>query len=176
MIRLLLKLAGIFVLAYAAVHLGYAKLEKELLRRSCFDIVGQVTPEPTTQGDGNKAAQDRVKRLTQEDQQPAARSEEGAPRVPPVLPTDGQVIDYENPDLQLIIRRNIFQLIQEEQPRIAKKQPVAVQETAPEVPTTLNLTLLGTVLGDEQGSRAIIIEEKKMSKSFIRLAMPCRGL
>ncbi|MCI5160378.1 MAG: hypothetical protein D3906_18525, partial [Candidatus Electrothrix sp. AUS1_2] len=50
MIRVLSKLAGIFVLAYTAVHLGYARLEKELLTRSCCSIAEIPVSEPAKPG------------------------------------------------------------------------------------------------------------------------------
>ena len=53
---------------------------------------------------------------------------------------------------------------------------MAAKETTPEeVPTTLNLTLLGTVLGDEHTSRAIIIEEKQNEQKLYQIGDAVQG-
>ncbi|WLE98095.1 MAG: type II secretion system protein N [Candidatus Electrothrix communis] len=168
--------------AYVAVHLGYARLEKELLGRSCCVIAEPVVPEPGNQGE------EKVK-TSQPSQASSTNSLTGKPQAQSTyngqnseeqrsasLPAEGQSVNNKNPDFQVIIRRNIFQLVQEEQPINTDPQPVAAKETTPEeVPTTLNLTLLGTVLGDEHTSRAIIIEEKQNEQKLYQIGDAVQG-
>ncbi len=198
MIRLLLKLASIFVLAYAAVHLGYTKLEKELVSRSCFDIAGLPTPEkptkPITQGDSNKKPQPRnskpssvgeprpkniipLPELPIEGQSSLTENEvESASTLSTDVATNGQTIDDENPDFQVIIRRNIFQLIQQELPVTTEvTTTTVVEKPTEEVQTALNLTLLGTVMGDKRTSRAIIVEEKKTEQKLYQVGDAVQG-
>ncbi|MCI5212112.1 MAG: hypothetical protein D3910_25785, partial [Candidatus Electrothrix sp. ATG2] len=166
MLRVVAILTGIFLAAYTAVHLGYARLEKELLNRSCCGIVKLPPPEPGTQGDQRKR-----KKLSQSTPKPP----------PPVEPKvsgtpDAQAVDYNNPDFQVIIRRNIFQLIQKEVPEENTEQQDVEVQAAPEgVPTKLNLILLGTILGDDQTSRAIIIEGNKKEQKLYRIGDAVQG-
>ncbi len=182
MIRLLLKLAGIFVLAYTAVHLGYAKLEKDLLSRSCFTIVGLPTPETPTQKDGNKRAQpsNSVNTAPQlpplEGQSSLTENEEdSASTLSTNLATNGQAVDNENKDFQIIIRRNIFQLTQQELPATREEVTTVVEKPPNEVQTALNLTLLGTVMGDNRTSRAIIVGEKKNEQKLYQVGDAVQG-
>ncbi len=182
MVRVVAILAGIFLAAYVAVHLGYARLEKELLGRSCCVIAEPVVPEPGNQGE------EKVK-TSQPTQASPTNSLTGKPQAQRTynaqnseeqrsasLPAEGQSVNNTNPDFQVIIRRNIFQLVPEEQPINTDQQPAAVQETAPEeVPTRLNLTLLGTVLGDDQTSRAIILAEKQNEQKLYQIGDAVQG-
>ena len=89
MVRVTAILAGIFLAAYAVVHLGYARLEKELLTRSCCSI----TELPVSGDDDQKspgAEQDTSEGRVQE-RQPALTDTE-----------DAQTVDYEHPDFQVI--------------------------------------------------------------------------
>ncbi|MCI5126889.1 MAG: hypothetical protein D3925_21010, partial [Candidatus Electrothrix sp. AR5] len=191
MVRVVAILAGIFLAAYVAVHLGYARLEKELLGRSCFDRVEQPIPETVQQGKGKKTSlptsatpavgvPKTPSTLNGQNQEKSSRTKGGSPGKNPAdapqLSTKGQPVNNNNPDFQVIIRRNIFQLAQEEQPISTDQHPVAVQETVPEeVPTTLHLTLLGTILGDDQTSRAIIIAEKQNEQKLYRIGDAVQG-
>ena len=151
MVRVVATLAGIFLAAYLAVHLGYARLEKELLGRSCCGIAGLPTPEAGQQGAG------KLQGLPSTSS--ASKAQNTAQSTTKSLVTEP--IRKSNLDFQIIVRRNIFQLIQEEEPVTPEKiSPPPVEETAA-TPTKLNLTLLGTVQGDEQGSRAIIAEKNE---------------
>ncbi|MCI5139149.1 MAG: hypothetical protein D3922_12210, partial [Candidatus Electrothrix sp. AR1] len=164
MVRVVAILAGIFLAAYVAVHLGYAKLEKELLGRSCCGIAELPVPESGNQGEGKKTSQPTLASPTNSSASDSQASntpgdknpqEETSSRAADTGSPE-QPVNNENPDFQVIIRRDIFQLIPEEQSINTDQRPAAVQKTAPkEVPTRLNLTLLGTVLGDDETSRAI---------------------
>ena len=175
MVRVAAILVGIFLAAYVAVHLGYARLEKELLGRSCCVRAELAIPESGHQGEekttnrptpANPASNTPVDKNPQEETSPRP-AEKGSP---------GQSVNNKNQDFQMIIRRNIFQLVQEEQPINTDQQPAAAQETASEeVPTTLNLTLLGTVLGDDETSRAIIIAEKQNEQKLYRIGDAVQG-
>lgn len=174
MFRVAAILAGIFVAAYAAVHLGYARLEKELLSRSCCSIAqlpAQVSADLPISAAGGQGKNEKTNRSTPGI--PAAGRPQ-ALRSP--MPATGQTADKEKPDFQIIIRRNIFQLVPEEKPIMTKQPPVTAQEKIPEaIPTTLNLTLLGTVLGDERTSRAIIIAEKQNEQKLYRIGDAVQG-
>ncbi|XCN71950.1 MAG: type II secretion system protein N [Candidatus Electrothrix aestuarii] len=203
MIRVLIKLAAIFVLAYAAVHLVYARLEKELLTGSCCGIAEFPVAQPAKQNAPagkdvtNPPAQQEL--ALEKEQAPAPQQPD--PPVPPVpqgtaepqepvdapapegaapaLPSAEQPVDYEHPDFQVIVRRNIFQLVQTEQPETATQQlpkevqPVAAVEEAPQ--TSLNLTLQGTIMGDDQVARAIIIEDKQTEQKLYRIGDAVQG-
>jgi hypothetical protein len=180
MIRLLLKLTGIFILAYTAVHLGYAKLEKELVSRSCFDIVGLPTPEIPTQGEGKKELQSNKPPLQglSEEQTSVTGTEEGSgATLAPEVATNDQTVNNDGPpDFQVIIRRNIFQLTQQELPEVVVEEaPTVVEKPTKEVQTALNLTLLGTVMGDNRTSRAIIIEDKKREQKLYQVGDAVQG-
>ena len=143
MVRVGAILAGIFLAAYLAVHLGYARLEKELLGQSCCNIAD--LPFPQT-GQAPPASPDAIPQQTTDQGSPSASHQ----------------INNKKIDFQVIVRRNIFQLIKEEEPIAPEEKNSVEEKTAPEaVPTRLNLTLLGTILGDEQGSRAIIAEKNE---------------
>jgi hypothetical protein len=74
MVRVVAILAGIFLAAYLAVHLGYAKLEKELLDRSCCGIAELPVSETVNRVEGEKAKKSTPK-------SPAANKSH-APRTP----------------------------------------------------------------------------------------------
>ena len=201
MIRVLGRLAGIFLLAYAAVHLGYARLEQELLHRSCCGLAELPIPEPGRPGgtEKTKKAEKTSQAISADsptgfpetasqpsstggkpdlkDQSPAPGGpESNAPATTP-LPEDARTVASEKPDVQVIIQRNIFQLIQQEEPpKETEQQPAVARKTAPEaVPTSLNLTLQGTVLGDEHTSRAVIIEAKKNEQKLYHIGDAVQG-
>ncbi|MGB5685276.1 MAG: type II secretion system protein N [Candidatus Electrothrix sp.] len=155
MVRVVAILAGIFFAAYVAVHLGYARLEKELLGRSCFGIAERPVSETINPAKDGKPNQSMPRNSAPHKAQASN--------------------DNETPDFQMIIRRNIFQLVQEEEPSNTGQQPVAVEKAPEEVPTALNLTLLGTVLGDDHTSRAIIIEEKQNEQKLYQIGDAVQG-
>jgi hypothetical protein len=170
MFRVAAILAGIFVAAYAAVHLGYARLEKELLGRSCCSIA-QLPADLPISATGDQGKKEKLNRSI-----PGIPAAGGPPAPRPSMPATGQATDRNKPDFQVIIRRDIFQLVPEEEPIITKQPPAADQIKTPEaVPTTLNLTLLGTVLGDERTSRAIIIEQKQNEQKLYQIGDAVQG-
>lgn len=188
MIRVPGTLIGIFLLAYVAVHLGYARLEKELSERSCCDIATLPLPDPVQTEEPKKLH--KTEQSTQTSSTDSLRSQEPDSEEQSPTPDDsasdtelpekqGDVrkVDYEHPDFQIIIRRNIFQLIaQEKPPEKTEEQPALVQKTAPKaVPTRLNLTLLGTIMGDEHTSRAIIIEAKQNKQKLYQIGDAVQG-
>lgn len=176
MVRVVAILAGIFLAAYLAVHLGYARLEKELLGHSCCGIAGLAVPEPGTQGEEEEKTSQSTSASTSanfegKDPKEKDSSSRGADRG-----SSEQPVNKENLNFQVIIHRNIFQLVQEEQSIATDQQPVVIQEATPEAPpTTLNLTLLGTILGDDQTSRAIIIEEKQNEQKLYQIGDAVQG-
>ncbi|MCI5165131.1 MAG: hypothetical protein D3903_03310 [Candidatus Electrothrix sp. GM3_4] len=171
MVRVVAILTGIFLAAYLTVHLGYARLEKELLGRSCCGIAVLPIPEPGNQGKEKKPSQATPTNSNGNNRQEKNSPSQGADRG-----SSGQMVNKENPNFQVIIHRNIFQLVQEKQPVATDQQPMERQEATPEAPpTTLNLTLLGTVFGDDQTSRAIIIEEKQKEQKLYQIGDAVQG-
>lgn len=148
MLRVAAKLIILFLLVYAGVHQGYARLEKELLRGSCY-VSG---PSSGSAGSGEQGRTERLgsKSMHSTDQNNGTSKP--------------------NQDFQVIVRRNIFQTVFT--PEIA--QPV--EEVKVEaVPTTLNLTLLGTVVGNDQTSRAIIIDNSKREQKLYQIGDAAQG-
>lgn len=73
-------------------------------------------------------------------------------------------------DFQVIIQRNIFQAALD---KIDVPEPVEqVQEAAP---TALNLTLLGTVSGNKQTARAIIVDNTKKKQELFQIGDAVQG-
>jgi len=176
MVRVAAILVGIFLAAYVAVHLGYARLEKELSGRSCCGIAELPVPESGNQGE--EKTTNRPTPANPASNRPVGKNpqEETSPRAADTGSSE-QPVNNETPDFQVIIRRDIFQLIQEEQPINTDQQPAAVQAVQePEaIPTRLNLTLQGTVLGDDETSRAIIIAEKQNEQKLYRIGDAVQG-
>ncbi len=175
MVRVVAILAGIFLAAYLAVHLGYARLEKELLGRSC-GIGERAVPEPGNQGEEEGKTSLSTSASTSTNSEGNDPKEKDSPSRGAGRGSSGQPVNKENLNFQVIIHRNIFQLVLEEQPIATDQQPVTIQDATPEAPpTTLNLTLLGTILGDDQTSRAIIIEEKQKKQKLYQIGDAVQG-
>ncbi len=72
-------------------------------------------------------------------------------------------------DYQIIVQRNIFQAS-------LHSTKVVVKEVVEEVvPTTLNLTLLGTVTGSDRDARAIIIDNKAKQQDIFQIGDAIQG-
>ncbi|MCI5161252.1 MAG: hypothetical protein D3917_04350 [Candidatus Electrothrix sp. AX5] len=176
MVRVVAILAGIFLAAYLAVHLGYARLEKELLGRSFCGIAELGAPEPGKQGEEEGKTSQLTSASTSTNSEGNDPKEKDSPSRGAGSVSPDQLVNKENLNFQVIIHRNIFQLVQEEQQIAIDQQPVTIQEATPEAPpTTLNLTLLGTILGDDQTSRAIIIEEKQNEQKLYQIGDAVQG-
>ena len=72
-------------------------------------------------------------------------------------------------DFQIIVTRNIFQASLES---VAQKPVEVVEEL---VPTSLNLTLLGTVTGNDQDARAIIVDNKEKQQDLYQVGDAVQG-
>ena len=68
---------------------------------------------------------------------------------------------------QIIVDRNIFEAVLEQKVKLKKKEPVQV-EKVPE-PTTLKLILHGTVSGNDQDARAIIVDQKEKKQDIYQI-------
>lgn len=66
-------------------------------------------------------------------------------------------------DYQVIVRRNIFQAV------LTTTTPAPKPVEKEVAPTQLNLTLLGTVTGNEQDARAIIVDNSKRQQDLYRV-------
>jgi len=72
-------------------------------------------------------------------------------------------------NFQIIVQRNIFQADLD-------STKAVVEEVAEEVaPTTLNLTLLGTVTGNDRDARAIIIDNKDRQQDIYQIGDAIQG-
>lgn len=72
-------------------------------------------------------------------------------------------------DYQVIVTRNIFQASLES---VVEAPVEVIQELAP---TSLNLTLLGTVTGNERDARAIIVDKKKKQQDLYQIGDAIQG-
>ena len=72
-------------------------------------------------------------------------------------------------DFQVIVKRNIFQASLES---VAKEPVEVVEELAP---TSLNLTLLGTVTGNDRDARAIIVDNKEKQQDLYQVGDAVQG-
>jgi len=72
-------------------------------------------------------------------------------------------------DSQVIVTRNIFQTKLEPEAKPVEKVVKKV------VPTSLDLTLLGTVTGDDQTARAIIIDKKTRKQDIYQIGDAVQG-
>ena len=170
MVRVVARLVGIFLVVYLAVYFGYARLEKELLNRSCC-ITGLSSPAGSTASNTNTsssavpAPETATQRLSNPEPKPGSGPEP-------------QSLHTKKPNFQIIVRRNIFQLVEKEKPKVPQKKlpppPVQKDVVQKPAPTQLNLTLLGTVQGDGQTSRAIIMGGKKKEQKLYRVGDPVK--
>ena len=75
------------------------------------------------------------------------------------------------PDYRAIAERNIFGAVEKAAPPPA----VEVEEIETLEPTTLDLSLLGTIAGDETSARAIIFDRKKKNQDIYRVEDTVQG-
>ncbi len=73
-------------------------------------------------------------------------------------------------DFQIIVKRNIFEAILE--PVVVEPVVEVVEEVAP---TALNLTLAGTVTGNNRTARAIIIDNSKKKQDIYQIGDAIQG-
>lgn len=177
MVQVVARLAGIFLIVYLAVYLGYARLEKELLNRSCC-VTGLSSPVGSTASTDSTVSNTNTSSSAVPAPEATQRLSEPEPK--PGSEPEPQSLHTKKPNFQIIIRRNIFQLVQKEKQKVTKKKlpPPSVQKDGVQkpVPTQLNLTLLGTVQGDGQTSRAIIMGGKKKEQKLYRVGDAVEGV
>jgi len=75
---------------------------------------------------------------------------------------------------QIIVARNIFEAILEPPKVVPKKKAPVKVEKKPE-PTTLKLVLQGTVVGNDQDARAIIVDQKKKKQDIYQIGDAVQG-
>jgi type II secretory pathway component PulC len=74
---------------------------------------------------------------------------------------------------QIIVARNIFEAVLDKNVKPVKKAPVVVEKAAE--PTTLKLILQGTVVGNDQDARAIIIDQKNKKQDIYQIGDAVAG-
>jgi type II secretory pathway component PulC len=72
-------------------------------------------------------------------------------------------------DFQVIVTRNIFQA------SLESVAPVSVEVIEDLAPTSLNLTLLGTVIGNDRDARAIIVDNKEKRQDLYQVGDAVQG-
>jgi type II secretory pathway component PulC len=68
------------------------------------------------------------------------------------------------PDYDMIVERNIFGATEKTEPLPVEEEPIETLEE-----TSLQLSLLGTIAGDSESARAIILDQKKKSQDIYRV-------
>jgi hypothetical protein len=145
MIRTLGILVAIFLAVTVGVHFGYKYLEQELEQASCVP----ASPDTTGSTVADAASASEMQ------QNPASQ---------PVRARQ---------DFQIIVRRDIFQVGTAAQ---AAREPIPEPEPMQEaVPTSLNLTLAGTMLGDTERTRAIVVDNAKREQVLLRVGDGIQG-
>ena len=154
MIRVVATLTIISLVVYAGVRWGYDRLEKELRNGSC------CTAAPLKNGLSVADKQPQTKTITKQTTV-SLNKKKSSPRL----------------DTQIIIRRNIFQVIFEPTvaPPVKEVKKAMAGAVAVAVPTKLNLTLAGTVIGSEETSRAIIIDNSKREQKLYQQGDAVQG-
>ncbi len=161
MIRVVATLTVIFLVLYAGVRWGYDRLEKELRNGSC--CTGTPLKNELSVADKQPQTKTQAKTITKQTNV-SLNKKKPSPRL----------------DTQIIIRRNIFQVVFE--PTVAppvkevkKVKKAMAGAVAVAVPTKLNLTLAGTVIGSEETSRAIIIDNSKREQKLYQQGDAVQG-
>ncbi len=149
MIRRLCILVLLFGLVWAGVELWYGRLKHQL-------AVGTTPVEEVVTSSESARGQQRVTTG------PAAKKTSQA-----------SIAGSESKDdYQIIVTRNIFGAVLEQ-------EAVAREEKKPAEPepekTTLTLTLLGTVSGNERDARAIIVDEKEKKQDIYQIGDAVQG-
>ena len=130
------------LLATAGVELFYQNLEKRLL--------------PTDEAETSQTPVQTKKEAAQKTPQPPAQKKTAVKAVAPVKNT---AVQKKTSDYSIIVRRKLFGSMKQE--KAEKPKPVAVLTT-----TTLDLILLGTVTGDNDVQRAIILDKKARTQDL----------
>jgi len=150
MIRRLGILVLLFVLVWTGVEFWYGRLKEQL---------AAAGPSPVEKvAATGKAAREAQHNATG----PAAGRQSGKP---------GNDAAHKD-DYQVIVQRNIFGAVLEQ-------EAVAREEKKPAEPepekSTLKLTLLGTVSGNERDARAIIVDEKEKKQDIYQIGDAVQG-
>jgi len=77
------------------------------------------------------------------------------------------------PEYKMIVERNIFGATEKAQPPPVEEEKVEPVEALQE--TTLSLSLLGTIAGDTESARAIILDQRKRSQDLYRVGDSVQG-
>ncbi len=133
-------LASLF--AIAGVELFYQNLEKRML--SAGEVTGTAAPEKTKK----EAAEKTV-------QKPA--TQKTAAKAP--APVKKKAVEKKTDDYSIIVQRKLFGSMKQEEAE--KQEPAPVLTT-----TALDLTLLGTVTGEDNVQRAIILDKKARTQDL----------
>lgn len=138
MIRVLSKLMFLSLMASLGVHLGYKELEKKVIQPPWFSV------EERTESQHIEGLEALVAGL------------------------DEQALQQVSKDTRIILQRNLFQTgaTPPVAPQVVPKQEVQPVVEAP-VPTSLNLTLVGTAVGTQGNSRAIIVDPQKRGEQML---------
>jgi hypothetical protein len=135
MIRVLFKLMLLSLLATAGVHLSYEQIEKKIIEPPWFPQVD------FTQSQGKEHI-DGLDKL--------------------VAGIDENTLRQVGKDTRIILQRNLFQTGAAPQPVAPPPTPKPVVETAAvPIPTSLNLSLVGTMISNQTRSRAIMVDNQK---------------
>ena len=79
----------------------------------------------------------------------------------------------EQPDFTMIVERNIFGATEKAEPPPVVEEKAEAIENLEE--TSLQLSLLGTIAGDSQNARAIILDQRKRSQDIYRIGDSVQG-
>jgi hypothetical protein len=158
MIRVVATLTVIFFVLYAGVRWGYDRLEKELRNGSC--CTGTPLKNELSVADKQPQTKTQAKTIPKQTNV-SLNKKKPSPRL----------------DTQIIIRRNIFQVVFEPTvaPPVKEVKKAMAGAVAVAVPTKLNLTLAGTVIGSEETSRAIIIDNSKREQKLYQQGDAVQG-
>lgn len=153
MIRRVVILTLLFVLVFAGVEFWYGRLKRQLA----------TVPEQAGQGIAN------VPKKPPAGQGSVVRTTTGGRKTAPAALPAGKT---GNKTYQVIVERNIFGAVLDQE-AINKEEEKAL-EPEPEK-TTLRLTLLGTVSGNERDARAIIVDEKEKKQDIYQIGDAIQG-
>ncbi len=157
MLRTAIKLFLIFFLVYGGVHIWYGRLTKEFIGGD-----GQKTAKKIS----GKAAETAGKDTRKKGNRPPGVTASARPEQP-ATPAKAAAVRQ---DFQVIVSRNIFQAALDKVDK--KPKPVVQQEV---VATGLNLTLLGTVTGDRETARAIIVDNARKQQEIFQIGDAVQG-
>jgi len=151
MIRRLLILVLLFGLVWTGVESWYGRFKDQL-------AAGLPATEKRVSGAREMAAG-----------QPGETKAGPTAREVPVSPDTGSTKEQE---YQVIVKRNIFGAVLEQEAAVREEEKTP--EPEPEK-TTLKLTLLGTVSGNERDARAIIVDEKEKKQDIYQIGDAVQG-